>query len=122
MTAPLTVRTRAELSALVATEVAGWCPSLRGEEIEWITPDGKTITSTHPDFADSADAVLPLLDRAFWRCGRRVVRRDTIRHCVEIWDESLRCYSSEGKSLPIAACLAVLRAKGIAVDLAGDFK
>lgn len=114
-----------QLNELVAVEVAGWkltdsSPWVKqmGYDKTWyrpVAPDGAQVTGILPQFATSADAILPWLSRYHNECinnaggGWKVVLFDyvpeyhVIAACHERW-------------LPFAksACIALLLAKGAA--------
>lgn len=109
-----------EVSAAVAEHVAGWsywtfpegaCPHVK----HWRRADATPVTihSAEGQFARSADAVLPLLEKwsiatALYSSGEWTVS-----------DDHMDCLSDNmatDKSFPLAACLALLRAKGFDVE------
>lgn len=122
-----------ELSAAVAEHVAGWkrIPADENWKEIWEGPDGQ-LELDGPWFATSADAVLPLLtahtkrtneqrggEGDTWRIYAPADETDTWTVCP-VWmhhDGAIEETGDAGhdKSLPRAACIALLRAKGIEV-------
>lgn len=117
----LTNPTDDELNAAVATHVCGYAgvdggmmrlpdTRMRGNVFEsW-----KRV----PPYATSADAVLPLLDSpkyiAWWEA--RLKLNGT--HQVRCHQSEVDSFLAESATFPRAACIALLRANGIEVEIA----
>lgn len=143
----LTVTSLAQLDALVAEHVAGWkrgeaergqkrhkayylySPQYddrrwRGSAYAVVWKDG-TIGGDIPKFATSSDAVLPYLEKGSCYFKRNYFMGSTEKpdtwfcHFCR-WDESDKS-QKEGKAyadtLPLAACICLLRAHGVEVNL-----
>lgn len=109
-----------ELSDLVAVEIAGWtcCSTYLQRQAfprPWVDANGHP--QVDPVFAVSADATLPLLERAGWRgvgnrCG------STCASTIEVLADphtgvtviAQADYTTTQTPFPRAACLALLRA------------
>jgi hypothetical protein len=127
----LTNPTPEQLSEAVAVHVAGWenrTGMCENEIITFWEPRIGEYYGTpqidHPDYARSADAVLPLLEKRRSE-GRRIGMEMGFR-LWRIWIHEKgpdglypslleRAPDGEYASLPIAACIALLRAHGVEV-------
>jgi hypothetical protein len=107
----LTDPTEDQINAAVAEHVAGW----RHDPDEgWRDQNGIPNTGVdYMDFTRSADAVLPLLEKNFavWSYHND---RPPGHFCADIDRENTRLIEAYG-AFPLAACIALLRAKGIEV-------
>lgn len=116
----LTLTTRAALSAAVAEYCAGWMRCERNGRMVFYDPEGGHVVPHElhnyiPPYAESADAVIPLL--AAWRDQDSQFRQVHIGihgkpSFVELRGSALGTFYASGKTLPVAACLALLRAAG----------
>ncbi len=112
--------TDSEIDAAVAEKVAGW-KRLHAEhafdggvkcEIDaWAAPSGR-IADAVPQFSRSADAVLPLLERMDrWQCDYGRPEKKYRLYFIRREGEGTAA------TFPRAACLALLRAHGVEVDI-----
>lgn len=119
---PILITSHAQLDALVAEHCAGW--QARHIHIKdgvaWGVRPPMSLHERVPPFSRSADAVLPLLEEH----GSLVADRTHLADDGEEWAVSLRRCGSRAvaPTFPLAACLALLRAKGIDAQLSPDFK
>ncbi len=114
--------TDAELSAAVAEYVAGW-PRVEIDERGKVFGFRRKIDSFPslvPPFATSADAVLPLLEKA--GCVREIINSDTGLGTFSGWRveifvrEGPERHVANDQSLPRAICFALLKANGWTVE------
>lgn len=138
----LTNPTADKLNAAVAEYVAGWrrVPPPHGKKREWshmlLSPSAKEWGNDYkgqyivvwkdgdlggdvPKWATSADAVLPLLEK--WAAaatynGPCINMTPDCQWIVTLHNEDDIVASAFDKSLPRAACIALLRANGVTVD------
>ena len=98
----------AQLSEIVAVEVAGWTKGdVRYGFMPWIEPGKNAYQSggrmSCPSYATDVNAVLPLMDQcSCWDAG---FSQDTGYYV------STPFHSAEAKTIARAACLALVRAK-----------
>lgn len=115
---PLSELTNAELSEVFAVEVAGFKDDPVFPLCFWVSPDGKAhhktteFGHTFSLFADSADAVLPYLEKCLtWHlafCAGCTQGGYSV--FVRSYDGALEI-EAEGKTLARAACIALITAK-----------
>jgi len=111
----LTDPTEDQINAAVAEHVAGY--SFYGLAKMWIEDANQPAGfSPIPRFTRSADAVLPLLEKD-GECEISSPDPATPHWTVKYSSYHNGCgFYGEGKTFPLAACIALLRAKGIQVE------
>jgi hypothetical protein len=106
-----------QLDAAFAERVAGWWHADSHTETNpaWNTGDGWTFHNGNGNFTQSADAVLPWLEKA----GRWNVFRDDGFYEIELEDKPMPDdgnWFAFDKSFSRAAVIALLRAHGVEVE------
>lgn len=112
----LTNPTDQQLSEAVAVHVAGWTFYTPPSKFRWDDASG-CPTTEEPQFATSADAVLPMLEKAGWS------REDTGLVWVSVFNGRGEVGAGGGYDnsplpswpFPKCACIALLRAHGVQV-------
>lgn len=113
-----------ELNTAFAEKVAGWMKCERLGRMVWYDPEGGHVSSEIelPRFIESADAVLPCLDKVgMWKAERFLPSDICIKGQAYRVDVANRhacdfCHA-DADTLPRAAVIALLRAYGVEVHL-----
>lgn len=109
MEAQMKITSLKQLDALVAEKVAGLRKGVERDG-EWYLENGLGIRL--PPYSTSADAVLPLLDKVMW-----MAERTPPAWCHVAFYGYTPAVHAEAPTFPLAACLALLRSRGIKVEL-----
>ena len=112
----LTNPTNEQINAAVAEYVAGWKKIPEATNIAFEVPE-TGARGTPPDFATSADALLPLLEKLIRFDVYATGNASASQGCrVYVWDHDDNEHRGVAQALPLAACIALLRAHGVEVE------